>query len=194
MEKKILLGALLVLMLFTPVLVSRGDQVTVRNLITDPGILISGFDSVGEWTVGGTGASQVSDTANHVEGSASLNLTATAGPAYTTKTISLDLSLATVYSIWVYVYDYASLNTITVCFSSSASLSKWFELQIWNYGLVPGWNHLVLDPNVFTNINGENWANTMVRLRVSITTTGGATSSVGFDDLRYNARAPSKQR
>ena len=165
---------------------------TVKNLLAGDGTLITGFDAVSEWTAEGSGVSQVSDTVNHVEGSASLKLTATVGPVYTMKTTSLDLSSATVFSLWVYVYNLGNLDYFTFYISSSASLTKYFSLPISYSRLVPGWNHLVLDPKVFTNYNGESWTNTMLRLRFRVTPKSGVSTTMGFDDLTYNFQGMAK--
>ena len=66
MIKRVFLVALLTLILITPTFVSKAEDAIVKDLITDEGDLITGFDTTSGWTVGSSGASQVRDTAHYV--------------------------------------------------------------------------------------------------------------------------------
>jgi len=166
------------------------DVTQIKDLITDKGILISDFDTINDWSVS-TGGTQELDTSNFVEGIGSLKLTSTSSYVESTKNINMDLSSLTEVSIWVYLSDYYRMNDIRIYLSSSTNLSKYFSISIWRTDMSPGWTHLTIDRNAFTNTNGESWSNTFTKLKIRLST-GGNIVYARFDDLTYNLQAKAK--
>ncbi len=132
------------------------------------------------------GSTQESDTVNFKEGQQGLKLTATNGNvAETYKIINNNFSNISNFAIWIYVYD---INTfleadIYLTSTSTGTWAKYFSKSI--SGLKQGWNKVVLQKNSFANNNGDNWDNTMNRIKLAIYSKPGMSSSTTLDDLRY---------
>lgn len=153
-----------------------------------PGTLFEGFEDSTEWTLGGTAGGALSNsTSIFKSGSKSLKLTSVAnGNATATKTISANFATSTGFYIWVYVEDATSLANlfdIRVQISSTTDFSKFFG-RTFQQNLHEGWNKVLLGKANFANTGSESWANTMIRLRVRVSTDGSAgPASVYFDSF-----------
>ena len=55
-----------------------------------------------------------------------------------------------------------------------------------------GWNKLMFLKSDFAAVGGEDWANTMIRLRFRVLSAANSTVNVTFDDLRYGEYARPK--
>src|SRR4030042_4888901 len=97
--------------------------------VTSEGVLIEDFETIGDWTVAGTGATQEAAT-ECKQGTYALKLNALNGNyASSTKTINKDFSAVTNFILWEYV-DTANLNNIEIYISSVEDWSKYFKFQI----------------------------------------------------------------
>jgi peptidoglycan/xylan/chitin deacetylase (PgdA/CDA1 family) len=171
--------------------VSGQPSVQVKELIQNPGTSISNFDSLVGWTVSGTGASQVLDTVNKIEGTASISLTTNYPGGYIVRAFSQDITTADVISFWIKV-DYQSFARIIVDFSSTSSFTKYMRKTVGYAETNPGWTHLVIDPTTFTSVNGEIWSGLKyVRFYLTPLASVGKTT-VCLDDLTYDLQAKAK--
>ncbi len=181
------------------------DYVTVNNIMTDKtnkginvdwkdeGDLIEGFENTADWTISGTGAAIAADTTNYVEGAGSINLSGTSGVISMTKTINEDLSDADVFTIAAYVSEFNIGRNIRIDFSSTTDFSKYYRANSsgLGYGADVGWNRFVFSKSDFTATGGEDWSNTMIRVRIGDWTTPSATTpaNMTFDDLKKAQKA-----
>ncbi|MDI6799947.1 MAG: polysaccharide deacetylase family protein, partial [Actinomycetota bacterium] len=164
------------------------------GLIEKNGTPLEGFETTSNWSVGGKMASQALDTANLLQGKASLKLTSSGGNlAYLDKKISLASKGASNMSIWVYVYNLESLRSLALSLSSTENFSKSLSATIPASALNEGWNHLLLGRGGdFTSSAKESWDSQMVALRVACKSTSSQSSSVSFDDLKINYKSRAK--
>lgn len=149
------------------------------------GTLLESFETLGDWTKGSGGSIAIDSTYVQV-GSHSLKLTATVSSnCFATKTISLDLSAAEVISIDVYIPDLTNVTSITVYLSSTTDLSKFFSRSV--TGLVTGWNRIRIYRALWDNTGTDDWANTMIRLRVRVDANAGGSADAYFDNMTYGS-------
>ena len=154
----------------------------MTNYQVQAGTLLENFETIGDWTLGGTGGGSAAvDTSIFQEGSGSLKITSVNGNYYATKTISVDLSRAGVIAIDVYFEDITKLSGGTIYLSSTTNLASYFSTTLSD--LHNGWNRFLIKKERWTNTGSEDWASTMIRLRVRIDATD--TTSAYFDNLRY---------
>jgi len=87
-----------------------------------------------------------------------------------TQTISLQIDGTKPLAIDLYAPPTGEYNAFGtdimpyVAFSSTADFSKAFTWQA-SFYLKPGFNRVVIPPSEWTNVGGESWSNTMVRMR-----------------------------
>ena len=153
-------------------------QVTAQSLMET-------FDTVGDFTAGGTGGgAMAAETTIKQEGSASLKFTAPiSGNYFGTKTINLDLSRAGIFSVDVYVTDTANTSTVTIYLSNDSGFTNYFSRSI--SGLTLGWNRVLIWKNWWSETGSPVWTSNMVRLRVRTDSTAAGTSIVYFDNIKY---------
>lgn len=160
----------------------------VNKNVTNEGILVEGFETIGDWTVRGEGATQ--EVVTGKVGNA-LKLNATGGNvADTTKTISQDFSAVTNFIWWVYVEDISVWKKVGIYMSSTTNFSKFFAIGLLVSNFHNGWNRICIDKSKFSNSGEEDWANIMIRLRIVNTPEVGENAYIIVDDLRkdYTAR------
>jgi peptidoglycan/xylan/chitin deacetylase (PgdA/CDA1 family) len=171
---------------------SDGIQLDNFEYVPPGGVQIDGFENIGNWTLGGTGAGQTVDTINFEEGSQGLKLIATNGnKAYTDKVINNNFSATNNFSIWIYVPNTNTFHSAVIYITSNGtSWGKSAFKQDITGTFQQGWNRLVLDKNNFIQDSGtvgsESWNNVMNRLRLTIYPNSGQNTNVTFDDLRYD--------
>ena len=155
---------------------------------SNPGTLLEGFNTTSDWTASGTGASAASNTVNVREGSQSITLLSTGGnAAYMTKTINLDMSGFTNFTVWMRPSDWAELSSVEIHFSSTTDFSKYYWISFSAGHLQKGeWSYLTNVKANFGNTNSESWANTMIRMRIKYIPKTVADSSVSIDGMMYN--------
>ena len=156
------------------------------------GTLLEDFETIGDWSVTGTGATIEAEDILVKNGSHSLKVTSVdAVSAYTTKTVSLDLSEVDRFTMWVYIED------VEKYFQSTVAL-LYFRTDATNYFLcninasqktnlrqiVNGWNFLEFNKDDFSINNSPDWSN-ITELRVRALSLSGETQSLIIDDLRY---------
>ncbi len=162
------------------------------NYSVNNGTSLESFETLGDWTASGTGATIASDTDHYKVGSAALKLTSVnAVSAYATKSVTWDFSSVDRFSIWVYVDDinkYARTSQGLVYLYSG---SDYYLYTINTRRLYTGWNKFVFSKIDFTSSGSPNWASIdSIKIRcVSLT---GQTVSMTFSDLRTNAYARPK--
>ncbi len=157
-----------------------------QNYQISAGTLLENFETLGDWTLGGTaGGSQSVDVGIFQEGLGSLELISNGASSnvFSTKTISSDLSNSGIISIDAYVSNITNTTSITIYLSSTSNFSKYFSRGI--TGIKQGWNRIRIYKNFWSNTGGEDWANTMIRLRVRTDSTANGGSIVYFDNLVY---------
>jgi peptidoglycan/xylan/chitin deacetylase (PgdA/CDA1 family) len=162
-----------------------------NRYVSSEGISLESFDTIGDWTVGGTGASISSDTIHYKEGVQGLKLTSSGtNHPFATKTVNINLSSSTNFIFWIYVYDLTKFNGCRIYLSETTNFSKYFSIYIPVTGQVSGWNKIVIDKNNFINDGGADWSNNIVRLRVRFDSLNS--TSITFDGLKYNYTASPK--
>lgn len=161
----------------------------MANYQINAGTLFEDFEVLGDWTQalgsGSPSGSTISDSVNFKTGSKSLQITATNGGVYNTKTISLVGSNTGVWGFWFYVADNTNLAAVTIYLSSSSSLASSFSFAQNVSRIRNGWNFISIGRNDWTNNGGESWDNTLIRLRVRIDSIASNTCRVSFDSLYY---------
>lgn len=154
----------------------------MANYEIQEGTLLETFETIGDWTAGGTaGGSIAVDSSIYKVGTGSLKVTSVNGNYYATKTINVDLSRAGIIQIDVYFEDISKATNAVLYLSSSASLTSYFFVTL--NDLHNGWNRYTIRKNLWSNTGSEDWANTMIRMRVRLDATD--TTSAYFDNLRY---------
>jgi len=156
------------------------------------GTLLEDFETIGDWSVTGTGATIEAEDILVKNGSHSLKVTSVdAVSAYTTKTVSLDLSEVDRFTMWVYIEDVSKYYQSTVAL-------MYFRTDTTNYFLcninasqktnlrqvVNGWNFLEFNKDDFDINNSPDWSS-ITELRVRALSLSGETQSLIIDDLRY---------
>lgn len=152
-------------------------------------VLFENFETVGDWTPGGTAGYSFSvDSTIFQEGTGSIKLQAASDPSSNfnvTKTISADFSRAGVISFDVYIPDLSTVSGVTVYLASQSNFSKFFSKGF--NALTLGWNRIRIPKTLWGNSGGEDWANTMIRLRVRVDSTASGGGIAYFDNLTYGS-------
>ena len=169
----------------------------MSNYLDEVGTLIEGFETVGDWTLSGAGGLIAADTVNFKENTQGIKVTSVNNVSATiTKTISKSFALVDRFSIWVYIDDislYSQVSTSLLILSSTADFSKIFTVSISvGNAMSNGWNKLMFLKSDFAAVGGEDWANTMIRLRFRVLSAANSTVNVTLDDLRYGEYARPK--
>lgn len=151
------------------------------------GTLLEGFEASSDWTASGGTAAVSDDSTNFRQGAQSVKLTTDATVASVAiKTVSLDLSSVDNFLLWVYVADVTKVTDVSVVFSSQADLSKKYTITFDADDFKNnGWCPLIWKKAQMTNTGTDSFSNTMIRLQLTCTPTGGGTE-LSFDDLRHS--------
>jgi peptidoglycan/xylan/chitin deacetylase (PgdA/CDA1 family) len=160
----------------------------MSNFLVSSGTLFEDFETIGDWTA--NVGSIAADTALKQTGTQSLKVTAAVGSVgRITKTINQSFSNAGTIVIWVYIENLTDLFVGT-CFqiilSSSTSFTVYFSNVKTNVELHEGWNAISIAQTEWTATGAESWDNTMVRLRIALYATTGATPSMRVDSMYIN--------
>ena len=100
------------------------------------------------------------------------------------KDVNYNLTNANFFSIWVYVYDNSTFGGMNIFLTSTgANFSKYFAHTI--FGLKNGWTKVVFDKSSFNDVNGEDWNNTMNRIKIAVYPNPGTDTNITLDDFRY---------
>ncbi len=177
----LLLGSLVI-----PMALSSTVALADQTLISDWGTLRDSMDTVGDYWVGGVGASIAQDTTHYKEGTGGIAVTAVNGVAgYMTRACSFDFSAVSNFTFWVYVPDRTKLNSIAITMASVTNMSKTHYVTIGATSyLLDGWNHVDVCKSQFTPVGGEVWSDPKVRLRFTATPQAGQDVTITFDDFR----------
>lgn len=161
----------------------------MSNYQTQSATVFEDFENLGDWSLSSNALASLSVTRTK-SGTSSLKLQnngqGVSATATATKTISADLSRAGVIGIWVYIEGDVDTSSIHIIFSSTSDLSKKFDYAAAS-SVHEGWNYLAIGRSQWTNTGGEDWSNTMIRLRVSVA--GNDANTIGtayFDTLFTN--------
>lgn len=155
----------------------------MANYQIQSGTTLEGFEAVSDWTVDASGTA-VEDTTYVKTGTNSLKLTSGSGTfSQITKTISLDLSRAGNIYYWVYIPSLAEISDIRLLISSSTTFTTYFQLNV--SALHEGWNKIYIGRDQWTNVGGESWANTMVRIRIRLVANASVVAVAYLDSLTY---------
>lgn len=162
-----------------------GFQVTAPTLMEN-------FDTIGDWTITGGSASVVADSAFDGE---ALRLTSGVGTnCIATKTVSLDFSTSPRVVMYVFIggSDLTGTNNLQFILTSSTTFVSFFSKTVSASGLHEGLNKLVLGRDEWGQGSGtnEDWANTMVRLRVRINALASSAPSVYFVRMETGYERP----
>ncbi len=163
---------------------SLKDPYTIKD-----GDLFQDFETLGDWTAGGTGATIVADTTLFKTGTQSIKLTTGAGSAGNlTKTINEILVDIGVLSYWVYIEDVTKVNGVTIMLSNDDTFTNYFSfLYLANNDkttkLHNGWNLLTVGKQEWVPHASSNWNNPMIRVRVSVSVIGANQGIVWVDSI-----------
>jgi len=126
-------------------------------------------------------------------GSTMLTIGATRANGSMTKTINTVVDIGS-SSIWVYIVDTTKLATTGIVFyvSSTTDFSKYFSASYPKAALHNGWNKLIFSKGKWVASSGEDWANTMVRLRIRQYADGTNSSTCYYD--KWNIKEYSKPK
>jgi len=139
------------------------------NYRIQTGTLFEDFESIGDWTISGTGASAVADTVNFKTGTQGIKLNSVNGvSAYMTKTINKNFSSVGNITLWFYLPDKTNnVTQVMIYLASTTNVSTMnmnVEKSISGDGFNNGWNKIVVTKDDFTSTGGEAWSNTMIRM------------------------------
>lgn len=161
----------------------------MANYQIQAGTLFEDFETIGDWS-SGSGGTLTASTTIFQTGTKSMKLVTDGSAANfnITKTISADFSRAGTISFAVYVENDTNTQGVTIFISSSTSFATSFQYTAQSE-LHEGWNILMINRSRWTNNSGEDWANTMVRLRVRVNAESAVVGTAYFDSMyiqRYN--------
>ena len=165
--------------------------------ISNSGVLLEDFETVGDWTVSGAGATVEADATNFRTGTKGLKVTSVnAVAAVARKNVSLDLSTTEVFSIWTYIHDLTKITTSGfshLFFYTGAADAYSVSLFSPHLSLQTGWNKLLVHKNDFVVATGTpNWANSVVQIRIRCLSLAGETASLTVDELRIGEQSRPK--
>ena len=106
--------------------------------------------------------------------------------------LDLDLSHTRNLMLRLYVEDLDKLSKVEVRLSSSPSMSAYLSYAHTRWGLVPGWNEIIIPVERFVSVGDESLARTMTTLQVSVTQRGAVPVSVVYDALYRDYEAKGK--
>ena len=164
-------------------------NVSLSSNAEGEGIPFEDFEGISGWSLtGAKGAYQEQDTTNVRSGRQSLRLFSTDGTNVSvTKTMAKDFSQTKNMLLWVYVPEPPKANdssaAFELSFSSKTNFGSYYSVRISRSHLKKGWNKLVVAKNRFASVNGENWRNAMLRMRLNFFPSE-KNSSISFDDMR----------
>jgi peptidoglycan/xylan/chitin deacetylase (PgdA/CDA1 family) len=143
------------------------------------------YNMTNDWIVGGSGAYIQPDTVNFKEGTQGDRLVATNGTAYMDLQINNQFSNINNFGIWAYADNASAQNGMTFYITSGGSGWNKYFYDSEFFGIKSGWNHLIFNKHNFRNIGGEDWNNTMNRIRLR---TWPQSTNLNFtlDDLTFN--------
>jgi peptidoglycan/xylan/chitin deacetylase (PgdA/CDA1 family) len=158
------------------------------------GVKIDDFEDTKLWET--DNASIESETGLYLEGTQSIRVTTSATAGSITKRIILNFSSGDGISFWAYIPDETTISFINVYLTSekdkiNGKFSKYFIASLGNFRLVQGWNGINIPKSAFEN-RGDSWDNQMAQIRISIVPQKGATTSVIFDNMRFNVNGRPK--
>lgn len=167
---------------------------TTPACLTSAGTLIEDFDLASEWTTDSTLYNATVTRFTREIGGLSIrtSLKSTATSGYITKTINLDMSnLYTPAMSLDYhsmgnfsISAYSSTAKITIEFSSTSDFSKSFKYTS-PYMENCGFQRIQVGSTEWTNTGGESWSNTMIRMRIGLSTlSAGLMPMIHLDELR----------
>lgn len=148
------------------------------NFLIQQGLRLDTFDIIGDWTIS-TGSAQV------VNGG--LELTSAVGSfCAATKTISQSLANRGTMKVAIAIANSAALaniDAIEIYISSTTDFSKYFKFSMFSSSFHEGTNEILINRTTWANTGGEDWANTMVRLRVRVNAKAAVQAVLRFDSL-----------
>jgi peptidoglycan/xylan/chitin deacetylase (PgdA/CDA1 family) len=163
-----------------------------QNLLTNPGTVFEDFETLGQWTAAGTGSIAANTTPGEFRtGTQSIKISAPDnGIESATKTINWVSGGAAPNRLRVFYYCHnaAPLNVtyLRVYLSDNTNIgSIYFKAEKVNPTIQPGWNVWDIYPATWTTTGAVNWA-TMIRLRIGVCSTAGATAIISMDEIKLN--------
>jgi peptidoglycan/xylan/chitin deacetylase (PgdA/CDA1 family) len=156
----------------------------MSNYLVQTGTLFEDFESFGDWTITGTGASGTANTSIFKTGTQSLKLTSGSGTnCVATKTINADMSRAGRIGFWLYLPSIVEVSSIQFVLSSNTSFTSFFSYTPAIAVLHEGWNYVLVGRDLWSNTGSESWSNTMVRLRVRVNANTSQVAVAYFDSI-----------
>lgn len=156
--------------------------------IYDNGTLFEDFESTGDWTISGTGASLEADTINFRTGTQGIKLNSVNGSsAYMTKTINKNFSANTNITLWIYIYDVTKMGGAILLYLGSTTNISTMNMSVTrdlsSKEFTNGWNRLQIPKSDFVSAGGESFDNTMIRMRLRCLAVSGQNASITFDSM-----------
>jgi len=163
------------------------------DYFVNAGTLLEDFES--GWNGAGANGSFAADTEHFKTGTQGIKVTSSDNNTFIIyKTVSWDLSVTESFAFWFYVDNVSKVGSPAYQFrlSSLADGSKYFYYALNPTKYRTGWNYVNIRKDDFTNVNGESWSNTMVKVWFAARAKAGATINVTFDSLILNSYATPK--
>ncbi len=178
-----------------------------QNYIVNSGTLFESFETIGDWTLSGSGGrTATANTSEKLIGAQSIKLHCPAsGSMQMTKTISQNFSGIRNIEINFYLHtDLTSFQKLAIRLSSAAhspittASDPYFKyevatdtLQLAYPGAVgavgTGWCRIVVTPANFTAVNAAVWTDTMLRLEIGVSGVAVYTADVSVDAMYINS-------
>lgn len=158
---------------------------SVKNYIGSE-IFLDNFENIDLWKLNELNTSYITyDMMNFKEGKQGLKFVSENGDrVYATLNINKDFSNTKNFIFDAYVYNETTLGYVTFYFTSKVGWSKYFSYTI-NRPFVNGWNNFVIKKSDINNYGGEDWNNTMIMFRLSVSPITGKNTNVTIDNFKH---------
>jgi peptidoglycan/xylan/chitin deacetylase (PgdA/CDA1 family) len=155
---------------------SAGGILLPQNLILTS-TLLEGFENAADWNP--LVACNVATDTDHMEGTYAIKVTPTSA-----TTVKMDKTISWVSDGHIRLHWKAvvAARQPVWSFSSVTNWSKYMEYQPGSTLKHIGWNTLDTQPANWTATGGESWANTMIRMRISLLV-GATSETYSYDGL-----------
>ena len=162
-----------------------------NRLVHGAGTLLEGFESIGDWSVTGTGASGANDSTYFKTGTQGIRLTSVnAVSCYAAKVVNIDMSAAVNVKVSVYINDWPKVNNVAIYLSNNSGNTADSMLYSWaNSKLTYGWNDLCIATSAFTPVGTGTFASPILRISIRVGAQSGQDCWATWDDLRMDYEA-----
>lgn len=167
------------------------------QLKTSNGTQVNSFDSISEWS-NVRRATIYNDTANKMEGTASLKLASqvvNGGGSFMVESDGLttsNLSAMDNLQMGIYTDDPSKIISVSVALYSETDYhSNYYISYIGAYELEQGWNKIIRTKSDFQSCGSPDFAN-IKSMRISVYAKDGQNPVIGVDDFRYGLKGKTR--